>query len=62
MYQQNLPQADKGVNFLRSTMSGLENTPPPGDCPGSHSLIYFLKGNLIDFKFFLGRAHKCERD
>ena len=47
MCQQNLPQADKGVNFLRSTMSGLENTPPPGDRPGSHSLIYFLKEELL---------------
>ena len=34
-------------------MSGLENTPPPGDRPGSHSLIYFLKGNLIKFLIFL---------
>ena len=31
-------------------MSGLGNTPPPGDRPGSHSLIYFLT------------LHKAEND
>ena len=52
-YVTKLPQADIEVILLRSTMSHLGNTPPPGDQIGSHKHFFEWHFQRKEFYIFM---------